>query len=80
MKVNKTTMLIEVFHPYLRDELEKSITEFIINGESSEYLYECFNEWREKCGFDSTQGMLLISTAFPQRLLLSIMKDIEWND
>ena len=58
----------------LRVDLEK----LILKGEiTSQLRDEFFEPWRIGLGYDDRQGLLLMSTAFPQRMLLSLLYEFE---
>lgn len=74
MKVNPTTMLIEDFGEYDKDRILELLGDFVILGKHNAHLHDLFLDWREQCSLPQNQGLLLMSTAFPQRVLLSMME------
>lgn len=73
MKINVDTMLIDDFEDVNKDELVFMLKKMIIKGKIDEELWAIFDEWRIACGLDNKQRLLLMSTAFPQRMLLSLI-------
>ena len=77
MKINPTTMLFENLNAIEAAQLEVVTEAIVMHGDiSGQFTQSYFREWCKACKFDSDQrqGLLLISAAFPQRALLSLVR------
>ena len=74
MRVNLQTQLIEYLTEAEAQELQIEIEALVLRGIISERLREIFEVWRIELGYDDRQGLLLMSTAFPQRVLISLLR------
>jgi len=74
MKINTETMLVKDFEGTNKDELQFLLKKMIVGGKIDEELWPIFDEWRNACGIDDRQRLILISTAFPQKMLLSLLE------
>lgn len=73
MTVNKSSMLIENLDEETADQLTSLMEDIVLRGKintSDHFLSHYFNE----CGFNNEQRLLIMSTAVPQRILLSLVK------
>lgn len=80
MLVDKRTMLITDFGEYSDyHAIYKHVTRLSYGGQSEitaalSYLRPMFDEWYTECGLNSTQGLLVMSTVFPIRVLISLIE------
>ena len=80
MIVNKHTMMIKDFGEYTNyDNIYKHVCNMSYGKQSEvtealENLRPMFLEWVQKVGANSTQGLLLMSTVFPLRVLMSLIE------
>ena len=74
MKINAETMLVEDFEDTNKDELQFLLKKMIVRGKIDEELWIIFDEWKNACGIDDRQRLLLVSTTFPQKMLLSLLE------
>lgn len=74
MRVNTTTLMFEDITAQEALSLREAIVPLILNGTISEQARIYFEHWRTELGYDDRQGLLLMSTAFPQRVLLSLLQ------
>ena len=54
-------------------ELGQAVEKLVVLGEITPEIQDYFEFWRTELGYDDRQGLLLMSTAFPQRVLLSLV-------
>lgn len=73
MIVNQTTQTFEDMTAPEAWALREAVVPMILNGVISEQARIYFELWRRELGYDSRQGLLLMTTAFPQRALLSLL-------
>jgi hypothetical protein len=74
MNVNQDTMLFENLTDDDAVRLRIVVEELVLTGHIMPDARYFFEVWRTSLGMDDRQGLLLMSTAFPQRALLSILK------
>ena len=77
MNVNRETMLFENLTDDDAARLRKVMDELVLMGHIMPDAHYFFEVWRICLGFEDKQGLLLMSTAFPQRALLSLLKRAE---
>ena len=73
MKINQTTQTFEDMTAPEAWALREAVVPMILNGTISEQARIYFEQWRTELGYDDRQGFLLMTTAFPQRALLSLL-------
>ena len=74
MNVNRDTMLFENLTDFDAMRLRVATEELVQTGHIDPDARYFFEVWRASLGFDDRQGLLLMSTAFPQRALLSLLR------
>ena len=74
MNVNRENMLFENLTDGEAFRLRKSVEEIVLTGKITEDVRDFFEVWRVSLGYDERQGLLLMSIAFPQRALLSLLR------
>ena len=74
MKVNRKTMLFEELTDIEKQGLLNISEKIVLKGEipPQNNIYVSF--WMKSLGYTDEQFLLLISTVFPQRALLSLIK------
>lgn len=71
-RVNPTSLLFDDLTPPEIAELETLTKQLVLEGRSI-FGQRCFIEWCNVAGFDDRQALLVMTTAFPQRALLSLV-------
>ena len=71
MKINKQTMLFEDISDDEAREMLYFCKDIVLYGKVS--FPDYFEQWIKEFKYDERQKTLLISTAFPQRVLLSLV-------
>lgn len=75
MKIDKTTMLFYELTPYESDELIELAERVVQKGECI-ILHPLFLKWTKACSLTDVRSQLLVmSTLFPQKALLSVIKN-----
>ena len=80
MNVNRDTMLFENLIDFEAFRLRKATEELVQTGHITPDARYFFEVWRVSLGYDERQGMMLMSTAFPQRALLSLLRRSDERD
>lgn len=75
MRINKTTMLFEDISPTERREMLAVCEDIVLRGKLPWPHPDWLRAWMDAFGFDERQQFLTISTAFPQRVLLSLLQE-----
>jgi hypothetical protein len=76
MRINPITMLITNFTEQERKEMLKYAEDLVVRGLLPSPDPPWVTEWRNVCGFlDSSKWLLVVATALPQRILLSLLLD-----
>jgi len=70
--VNQTTQLFDDLTLTEAEELSITVKEAVLCG-SSLYENQAFRSWCASLGYSEKQYLLVMSTAFPQRALLSLL-------
>ncbi len=73
MKINTATMLFTDLTSSQADEMQCWAEDVVLRGVIASPQPEWVTEWFKACGFDERQGLLVVSTALPQRVLLSVL-------
>lgn len=75
MKINETTMLFEDLTDGEANEIFRVVEDIVIRGYlPPRPLPKWLDEWMNKFEFNDHRFLLVISTALPQRALLSVIK------
>lgn len=74
IKVNKTTMMFESFGSMSIESARKIADDIVFDGNPTREGRDLFLQWKEACGFNIDQGLLVMSTVFPLRIYRSIIK------
>lgn len=74
MKINMTTMLIEDFGDIDQRSLYRDITLLVSKGEVTDLVRKVVEEWRVACGLDDRQWLFVLTTLFPQKVLISLIE------
>jgi hypothetical protein len=74
MRINPKTLLFEELTPSDRDELLEWAERIVLTGGFPPDDPPWLTEWMRVAGYDDRQRLLLISTAVPQRVLLSLLR------
>lgn len=77
MYVDPKTMLIYDFGNIDQKRLYSDILILTLDGIITDLVREVSRDWSEQCGLDDRQWLMVLSTLFPQKLLISI---IEYNN
>lgn len=76
MKLNKTTLMFEEMTENDLLQVERFCTDIILHGKIQSPLPDYVEEWLVAAGGERYNDLLMISTALPQRLLLSILSNL----
>lgn len=74
MKVNEKTLLFEGMTPEDCDVVRQVAEGIIFNGTTPWPYPEWLAKWFKAGKFDENQSLLVISTVFPQRALVSVLR------
>lgn len=77
MKIDKTTLLFSEMSYKERVELFEYAEDVVLRGKLPRVPPTWVAQWFEAAGFDDRQGLLVVSTVLPQRILLSLLKEPE---
>ena len=80
MRVNPVTQTFIEMSQSDYIALRQEIELLVVHGTITERIRVFFEFWRVALGYDDRQGLLLMSTAFPQRVLLSLLHHKESAD
>lgn len=72
MKINQTTMLWEDISSAEREEMQRVAEDIVLRGKVPYPVPSWINDWLTAFGYDERQALLVMSTAIPQRILLSL--------
>lgn len=73
--VDPTSLLFDDLTEEEADVILKQVEDLVLRGTSGPvFESEAFKAWSAACDFDDRQTLLVISTAYPQRALLSLLK------
>lgn len=73
MNINEKTMIFEDLSNEEADAMLVVLENIVLRGEVPSPFPPWLKEWMETFGYNGSQGLLLVSTAFPQRALLSLV-------
>lgn len=73
MKVNPSTMLFEDLTDAEAETLLLNMKGIMMHGHLQLWDDPFFQMWREATGFDERQILMVYSTVYPQRALLSLL-------
>lgn len=73
MNINNQTMLFEDLSDEEARDLQMTCEWIVLAGKIDGNARRWFEIWRKGCGLSEDQAMLMISTAFPQRALMSLV-------
>lgn len=77
MKIDKKRMTFTEMTDEEAHELRRVVEDLVVRGEIDSIMRGWFDRWRKELGFDETQGLLLMTTAFAQRAALSLVEHLE---
>ncbi len=72
-RVDPQTLLFDDLDPNEAKILYRDMEDIVLRG-SHHYGAEAFQSWLKAAGYDNRQALLVLSTAYPQRALLSLLK------
>lgn len=75
MRINKETMLFEDLSEQDRSEMLSFAKDLVLRGITPNPLPDFVEQWMTAFGYSDYQRLLIISTALPQRILLSLTED-----
>ncbi len=73
MKIDPITMLLSDFQGQ-EQNIYDDIKIMILNGKISNLVQTLLDIWSKECGLNDTHRLLTMTTAFPQRVLLSLLE------
>ncbi len=73
MKINTKTLLFEELTDIEKSELLEMTKKIVIEGKLPPISNPYVSLWMKSLGFEDKQFLVIISTAFPQRALLSLI-------
>lgn len=79
MLVNPTTMLVEDFGDIDKKQLYQDIKLLTTEGTITDLIRKVSEEWRVGCELDERQWLLVLSTVFPQKVLISLIEDYQFS-
>lgn len=74
MRIDQSTML---FVDLTQDDavaMQAFAERIILRGNIPHPLPQYFHDWMKAFEYDERQGLIMLSTAFPQRVLLSVVR------
>jgi len=74
MRISRTTMLFEDIGD-LHNEMFEYGRSIVMDGVIGHPVPWWVTQWIQECGLTETQWLMIMSTAFPQKLLLSLLLD-----
>lgn len=74
MRINKTTMLFEDISSDERREMLQFCEQIVLHGKPPWPHPAWLTEWLTTFGYDERQALLLMATAIPQRVMLSLLR------
>lgn len=77
MRINPATLLFEDFTPQEGKEILACARAIVLDGKVPHPYPAWLDQWMQVAGFEADRRLLVISTAFPQRALLSLLKEAE---
>jgi hypothetical protein len=72
-RVDPNTLLFEDLTDHEAEQLRADMEGLVLKGSRGPIQSSAFQQWTHACGFDATQSLLMYSTAYPQRALLSLL-------
>jgi len=75
MRVNPKTLLFESISPDERAEMLAVTKKLVLEGEVPHPYPNWVKLWMATAQYDERQQLLVLSTAFPQRVLLSLIEN-----
>ena len=73
MKVNLKTLMFEDMTDEEAEDLYVRVRALVLKGEGFPLSDPFFQTWVKAGGYDERQALMMFSTAYPQRALLSIV-------